>query len=237
MSLIKTKHSGYSADGVREYPKGGGSKKAPDYEAARVAERNRQREAFYAGSGYHTGRAQREQQYSRMGQDISNSHRSRLDDEYARAQRNVRMNLARSGLSGSSQEAAELAELKKRYDEGVVDSGSRAEGAIAQARGGYESAISQGVQSINSGSQAATEVAAALAKFSASIQSALEGAKGQSYGGFFDSLGSALENNTLRQQAAAGLAARSPYEDETPGVAPIGGSSSGGGSGRTFISK
>lgn len=223
--MLRTKFSGYSDDGIRVYPKGGSKQR--DYEGERVAERNRQREAFYGGTGYHSGKDAREKQYSDMMADITNSNRSRLDDEYSKAEKTVKMNLARAGLSGSSQEAYELEQLRKNYDRGITDIGSQAESAGAQARNSYESAISQGVQSINSGSQAATEVAAALAKFSAGIQQALEGAKGMSFGGFFDSLGSAVEQNQFAQAVNKGATGQVQTEDK--GVKPITGGSAGGG--------
>lgn len=205
-----------------------------DYAAEAEARRKVQRDAFYKGTNYYAGADDRQAQYDAMSKDIVTSNSQRFDDEYAKAEKNVRMNMARAGLSGSSEEAYQLAELKKNYDRGMTDIGSNAEGAVAGAKSAYEQAITQGVQSINSGSQAATEIASALSKVSAAMQAALEGAKGASYSGFFDSLGSAVEQNQFRTAAATGMNKTAGKADEKS-VAAIGGS--GGGSGYSFNPK
>lgn len=222
--ILRNKYNGY-IESQRIYRKGGGGGSAPDYEGERYRQRAAQRDAFYKGIGYTTGAEERNKQYEQMANDIRNYRLNELDKEYQRAMKQLNFNMARAGQSGGSQEIYERGRLKEEYDRARAAIEQDIEKALASSKMGYENAVSSGVSAINSGADAATQIAGALQKFSAAMQDALQGAKGVSYGGFFNSIGSAVENNAIRRGAMAGAAGIPSVDDKT--VAPISGKSSG----------
>jgi len=216
-------------DGRRVLHKGGGGS-APDYEGQRVAARNAQRQAFYDGIGYSNSGA-REESYKKMGDDIRGYRKAALDKEYQEAERNLGFNMARSGNSGGSQEVYEKGKLKEAYDRAGTDLESDISRSIASSKGAYENAVSGGVQSINSGADAATQIASALQKASSAMEEALSGAKGVSYGGLFNSIGSTAEQNNIRTAAAQGV--QGIPQSDTKTVSAVG-AGKGSSAGRTF---
>lgn len=192
------------ANGPRRLYKGGGGGDPSAYQREQDARKESARQAFYAGTGYNdeAQRAEREKQYGTMEGDLVNYNRDKLDRERELAMRQLEFNLARSGLSGSSQDAADRAELQRTYEQGIADIGSKAKAASATARSGYESAFNRGLQQINSGSDATTQIASTLQDISNAMQSALEGAKGQTWSGFFGDIASTADTAKAAQQQA-----------------------------------
>lgn len=195
-----------------------------EQEAAKEAARLR----FYRGVGYDdpVQIAAREQQYKNMTNDVVDYHRTRLDRERNDALRQMGFNLARQGLSGSSQDAYDREQLQRKYLEGVTDINSKASNAAAQSKSGFESAVSRGLQAINAGSDAGTQITSALQEKANTIQQALENAKGGSWGGFFQDLASTVD--TARVNAQRGIVKNAVDPNQ-----PLLSGASGGGSGST----
>lgn len=188
--------------GARRLYKGGGDPSA--YQREQDARKEAARQAFYAGTGYNdeAQRTEREAQYGAMENDLVTYNRDKLDKEREAALRNLSFNLARSGLSGSSQDAADRAEIQRNYEQGIADIAAKAKAASATAKSGYETAFNRGLQQINAGSDANTQIASTLQEISNAMQSALEGAKGQSWSGFFGDLASTIDTAKTAQQQA-----------------------------------
>lgn len=167
-------------------------------EAAKAAARDN----FYSGIGYYDPGAQaaREAQYQTMSDDIVNFHRQLLDRERDNALKQLGFNLARQGLSGSSQDAYDRGEVERQYLQGVTDINSKASDAVAKSRSGFESAVSRGLQSINAGGDAQTQIASALTEKSTAMQQALEAAKGGSWSDFFSGLASTADTAKINAQ-------------------------------------
>jgi hypothetical protein len=185
---------------------------------------------FYQGVGYNDPNqvAAREKQYGQMSNDVVDYHRTRLDRERNDALRQVGFNLARQGLSGSSQDAYDREQLQRKYLEGVTDINSKASNAAAQSKSGFESAVSRGLQAINSGSDASTQITSALQEKANTLQQALETAKGGTWGGFFGDLASTADTAKINAQKGLVKAAVDPNQSLLSG-----GAGGGGGSGST----
>jgi hypothetical protein len=215
------------ASGPRRLFKGGSSQDPAAYQKQVDASKEAARQAYYRGIGYggagsgasaspvngkygNTAPAdpyasaadQREKNYSNMENDIINYHRDKLDRERTNSEKQLKFNLARQGLSGSSQDAYDRSELERKYLEGITDVGSKAKAASASARTGYEQAFNRGLQAINSGADATTQITSTLADIGNSMQSALEAGKGASWGGFFDDIASTTDTAKVNAQQA-----------------------------------
>lgn len=190
--------------------KGGGKKDNTLREMEAKKEANRQ--AFYAGTGWQNPDQikARDIKYADMRRDITDFQRSRIDKEYADAQKQMRFNNARSGLSGSSQSASDEAEMSRKYQEGLADIESRALAAESSARSGGESAFNRGLQQINSGADATTQISSALTDIANAMQSAIETAKGGSWSGFFGNLASTVDTAKVKAGQGAALNAGQP---------------------------
>ena len=198
--------------------------------AQQEAEKEAARQRFYSGVGYNDQNqvAAREQQYKNMSNDVVDYHRVRLDREREDALKQMGFNLARQGLSGSSQDAYDREQAQRKYLEGVTDINSKASNAAAQSKSGFESAVSRGLQAINSGSDAGTQITSALQEKANTMQQALESAKGGTWGGFFGDLASTVDTARVNAQKGLVKAAVDPNQNLLSG-----GSGSGGGSGST----
>ena len=175
---------------------------AANYPAEQERLKEAARQQFYAGTGYNdpAQQAAREKQYSQMSTDVVDYHRTKLDRERDEALRQLGFNLARSGLSGSSQDAYDREQVQRKYLEGVTDINSKAANATAQSKSGFEAAISRGLQAINSGGDAATQISSALQEKANTMQQALEAAKGATWGGFFSDLASTADTAKIKAQ-------------------------------------
>jgi hypothetical protein len=188
--------------GPRRLFKGGGSQDPAAYQKEVDASKDAARAAYYSGVGYGSGDGQRNQMYSNMEKDIVKYHRDKLDRERGDGLKQLKFNLARQGLSGSSQDAYDRSEVQRKYLEGVTDVGSKAKAASASARTGYEQAFNRGLQAINSGADATTQITSTLADIGNSMQAALEAGKGATWGGFFDDIASTTDTAKVNAQQA-----------------------------------
>lgn len=200
---------GFQRDGRRF--KGGGKGKDPSaYQRQLEAQKEANRQAYYKGTGWQNpeNTAAREKQYGQMEQDIINFHRQQLDKERGESQRQMGFNMARSGQSGGSQQAYDQSMMDETYQKGLADIAAKAKAAVAQARSGGESAFNRGLQQINSGADATTQISSAMSDMANSMANALEGAKGGSWSGFFGNLASTVDT---AKQAAGQAGAKSAY--------------------------
>jgi hypothetical protein len=187
-----------------------GGKKGGDpaaFAREQEAKKEAQRQAFYKGTGYNdpSQQAARESQYSGMESDLTAFHRTQLDRERDEAMRQMRFNNSRAGLSNSSQSSFDQGTLDESYQRGLADIAARAKNAVSQAKGGYETAFNRGLQQINAGGDAGTQISSTLSDYANAISSALEGAKGGSWGGFFGDIASTTDTAKVNAgQASVG---------------------------------
>lgn len=200
---------GFQRDGRRF--KGGGGGDPAAYQRELEAKKEAQRQAYYAGTGWNdpTNQAAREKQYGQMEQDLTNFHRQQLDKERGTASQQMGFNMARAGQSGGSQQAYDQSMMDETYQKGLADIAAKAKSAVAQAKSGGESAFSRGLQAINSGGDATTQISSTMNDIANSMANALESAKGGSWGGFFGNLASTTD--TAKANAGAGAAVKGAY--------------------------
>lgn len=87
-----------------------------------------------------------------------------LSKQREEAGRNVRFNVARSGLTGGSVDVDENQNLANRYSEGVIQANSNADGIVNNVRGKDEATRADLISRINAGMDANSASQAALAQ-------------------------------------------------------------------------
>ena len=116
---------------------------------------------FYDGSAQ---RAARESGYDSVRQNASAIALDSLSKQREEAGRNVRFNVARSGLTGGSVDVDENQNLANRYSEGVIQANSNADGIVNNVRGKDEATRADLISRINAGMDANSASQAALAQ-------------------------------------------------------------------------
>ena len=116
---------------------------------------------MYDGSGQ---RAARESGYDSVRQNALAIGLDSLSKQREEAGRNVRFNVARSGLTGGSVDVDENQNLANRYSEGVIQANSNADGIVNNVRGKDEATRADLISRINAGMDANSASQAALAQ-------------------------------------------------------------------------
>lgn len=116
---------------------------------------------MYDGSAQ---RAARESGYDSVRQNASAIGLDSLSKQREEAGRNVRFNVARSGLTGGSVDVDENQNLANRYSEGVIQANSNADGIVNNVRGKDEATRADLISRINAGMDANSASQAALAQ-------------------------------------------------------------------------
>ena len=116
---------------------------------------------MYDGSAQ---RAARESGYDSVRQNALAIALDSLSKQREEAGRNVRFNVARSGLTGGSVDVDENQNLANRYSEGVIQANSNADGIVNNVRGKDEATRADLISRINAGMDANSASQAALAQ-------------------------------------------------------------------------
>jgi len=113
---------------------GGSSNSAQD--AANQAEKDRQAQIAASTASINSifSDPKRQAQYSKLQQDTTNYYTGDLNRQNTIAQRNLKFALARSGLVGGSQQAAEGTQLSQDYDKGLLQASNYGQQAAANLR-------------------------------------------------------------------------------------------------------
>lgn len=109
-------------------------------------------------------RAARESGYDSVRQNALAIALDSLSKQREEAGRNVRFNVARSGLTGGSVDVDENQNLANRYSEGVIQANSNADGIVNNVRGKDEATRADLISRINAGMDANSASQAALAQ-------------------------------------------------------------------------
>jgi len=116
---------------------------------------------MYDGSAQ---RASRTSGYDSVRQNALAIALDSLSKQREEAGRNVRFNVARSGLTGGSVDVDENQNLANRYSEGVIQANSNADGIVNNVRGKDEATRADLISRINAGMDANSASQAALAQ-------------------------------------------------------------------------
>ena len=116
---------------------------------------------MYDGSAQ---RAARASGYDSVRQNALAIASDSLSKQREEAGRNVRFNVARSGLTGGSVDVDENQNLANRYSEGVIQANANADGIVNNVRGKDEATRADLISRINAGMDANSASQAALAQ-------------------------------------------------------------------------
>ena len=144
---------------------------------------------MYDGSAQ---RAARESGYDSVRQNALAIALDSLSKQREEAGRNVRFNVARSGLTGGSVDVDENQNLANRYSEGVIQANSNADGIVNNVRGKDEATRADLISRINAGMDANSASQAALAQIQNNQNIAKVDGQSNLLSNFFNGIGSGI---------------------------------------------
>jgi hypothetical protein len=127
--------------------------------------------------------------YGGIRQKAFDSGKMRLDEDNTAAQRDTRFELLARGLGGGSVDIDQNAALRRIYDQGRLDLGSRADAAATAFRTNDESTRMQLLQGIDSGMDQGTAISSALNQMRNNSDRASAEAQGTTLGNIFGDAG------------------------------------------------
>lgn len=142
--------------------------------------------------------AGREQLYSTIGADSEARLLDTLGTDRTKAERNVRMQLARQGLMGGSADIDQGSELLEQFQKGSLEARNAATGASNSARANDEKTRVNLINNVRSGMAETDALSAAYAGLNNNANEARDAAMATDIGGFFNDLG--ILNNQIAYQ-------------------------------------
>lgn len=137
-----------------------------------------------------TGNAQsREGLYKNVRDNAFTAGKTKLDEDYADAQRKNKFELFARGLAGGSEDIDQNARAKRTYDQGIIDLGAKADAAKANFRNTDEQTRLQLLDAINSGTDQGSALSAATNRMAVAADQAAADAQGTALGNVFDTAG------------------------------------------------
>lgn len=155
---------------------------------------------MYDGSAQ---RAARESGYDSVRQNAQAIALDSLSKQREEAGRNVRFNVARSGLTGGSVDVDENQNLANRYSEGVIQANSNADGIVNNVRAKDEATRADLISRINAGMDANSASQAALAQIQNNQNIAKVDAQSNLLSNFFNGIASGIGGYQYGQGQAA----------------------------------
>lgn len=148
---------------------GGGDDKAQKQAAAQQAQTTADTQAAISGIDSIFDDPSRQAQYAKLGADTTQFYTNDVNDQNAIAQRQLKFSLARQGLAGGSQQAAEGEQESKDYDKALLNAsqlGQQAESGLEQSdetsRMNLINSAETGLDAGNASSEATAQLASNL---------------------------------------------------------------------------
>ena len=163
--------------------------------------RNKQYTQTYDGSAQ---RAERSAGYDAVRQNALGVALDSLSRQRDEAGRNVRFNVARSGLTGGSVDVDENQSLADRYSQGVIQANAGADGIVNNVRGKDESTRADLISRINAGMDANSASQAALAQIQNNQNIAKVEGQSNLLSNFFNGIASGIGGYQYGYGAGAG---------------------------------
>lgn len=181
---------------------GGGSGSAAAQNAANQQEAQRQAQVAATTQRINGifSSPQRQQQYTDLGNALTNYYTQDANRQKQIADRNLTFSEARSGLTGGSAAADAGNLLSDEYTRGLLSAGQKAQGAVANLEGQDQQTRAQLTQLAQNGMDATTAASQAASAMGADIGNAQANAKAQGLGDIF---GQTSQLYQQQQQAAA----------------------------------
>jgi hypothetical protein len=148
----------------------------------------------------------REQLYSKIGNDATNVAKTDIDKERMLAERELKFQLARNGLSGGSRDIDANRDVLDTYQQGILKASNIGTQTANQARSSDEKTRVNLINSIQAGLTSGDAVQQAYAGMANNVTAAQDAANNASLAGFFD----VLRNQQDRNQYRAGVESTNP---------------------------
>lgn len=172
-------------------------------------------------------KAARDSLYSTVRTNAFDAGKRRLDEAQTDAKRNLRFELLAKGLDGGSVDVDQSARLGRKYNEGIIDLGAKADTVRNDLKTADEAARLGLMQSIDSGMDQGSAMSSAIRQMSNANDAASANAVGTSVGDLFGSAGLLYGDSVKRKnQAAAQQYWQGLFNGAQPRAAAIGASGS-----------
>lgn len=147
---------------------------------------------------------QRQAMYDATKEDTRQFYTGQLEEDSAKARREMNFQKARQGIVGSSQANDLDTDFQKRYDRGMLDVANRADGAATQFRTSDEQARLNLIAKVVAGLDQGTAAQNAMSTLQTNQNAAKEAYQSQRMGNVFGDLLGAYNQNQYNQGAQAG---------------------------------
>lgn len=141
--------------------------------------------------------------YSKVRSDAFTAGKARVDDQKAKAGRDLKFELFAKGLNGGSVDVDQNALLGRTYSQGLTDLGAKADATAADLRGNDTAARLQLLQSIDNGMDQGSAVSSALGQLKVNSDKAAADATGSNIGDLFANAGLLYQKSQASQGRAA----------------------------------
>lgn len=134
-------------------------------------------------------RSLRENAYEKNRTDVFDFNKSKLDDDFSKSDRELRFELARSGLFGGSVDTDDRAKQNLAYDKGAIQARSLSDDAASKYRGADEQSRLEVINQIQSGVDSGSAIASAQRGLEIAADKAAASATGNAIGNVFSDAG------------------------------------------------
>jgi quercetin dioxygenase-like cupin family protein len=187
---------------------GSSSDKASKQAAANEAQTKAQIAQADAGINAIYDNPSRQAEYDKLRTDTTKFYTDDVNSQQAIAARKLKFSLARSGLTGGSQQAAEGEQLGKDYDKAIIGAQQKGNAAASNLRGADESSRMNLLAMAQSGLDAGTAQSQATSSLQNNLLAGESTATADSFANAFGDLGTVYQNSEDQKAARQGLYAR-----------------------------
>lgn len=176
-----------------------------DIEARKQSARNALNLQFGVGDGAdaQANKTARDTLYNTVRSNAFDAGKRRLDESQQDANRNLRFELLAKGLDGGSVDVDQNALLKRKYDQGVIDLGARADSAKNDLKSSDEATRLGLLQSVDAGMEQGSALSSAIQQMQNANDKAMSQAVGTDIGDVFGNAGLLYSDSVRRKNQKA----------------------------------
>lgn len=186
---------------------GGAAARTAEIEAQKAAARQQLNYLFGEGDDSNPNKLAREELYTGVRENAFNSGKRALDEANEKATRQNKFALFAQGLNGGSEDIDQNALMRRTYDQGLLDLGSKADAAKSQFKKNDETTRLGLLQSIDAGMDQSSAVSSAMNQMKNNSDLAAANAQSTNLGDLFSTSGALY----TQSQAAKGKQAATDW--------------------------
>lgn len=145
----------------------------------------------------------RDSLYSTVRTNAYNAGKRRLDEAQTDAKRNLRFELLAKGLDGGSVDVDQSARLGRKYGEGIIDLGAKADNLSTDLKSSDEATRLGLLQSVDSGMDQSSALSSAIEQMNNASSRAAADAVGTGVGDIFNTAGLLYSDSVKRKNQKA----------------------------------